>query len=391
MIFGRFTVPLRSLIPVLAAIALFGAGCAPSRPNIGWQFNTPLPSGDQALGPGNDPAAQPAGVLRFSPWFVNDPDANDIRALNFLAPVGWNASGSVVWLHEWRVMAYLQTVVSDPTSGLTIDWLPIQNFIWFEPIAGLPPPPIGGNYQGNAYVPPATDPVQFVADFWMPNVLSHLQGATLVSVDQVPAVAEEFVTQFGGPATAQAFRMRYSYLQDGQPWEEDVSFAWLVTAGNLPTLWYVNFAHSVRAPQGVLDANRGVISTVVASRSTTAEWEGVYRLMNQLFTQRIQNQLDSTAELGRLMQQHREESRALQQQVTEERLASQERIAELRRNTLAGVENLVNPFDQSIVQLPSDWNRYWVNQDGEYVVSDRADFDPNTIEPGVWQILTRQP
>jgi hypothetical protein len=99
-----------------------------------------------------------------------------------------------------------------------------------------------------------------------------------------------------------------------------------------------------------------------------------------------------TAAFGRQLQQYRAETQALQQQVTQERLASQDRIAELRRDSLGGVQNLVNPFDQTIVQMPADWNTYWVNQRGEYIVADRPDFDPNQLpQLGAWERLTPRP
>jgi hypothetical protein len=386
---------MNSRFIALALVATVLVACAPARPNIGWQFTTPLPSGDIGLSPTAPPIGQPtdASQIRFSPWFVTDPMAEDVTAMTFLAPVGWEASGSVVWLPEWRRLAFLQTRINDPQTGLTIEWLPAQDFIWFDPPAGLPPPPIGGNYQGKAYVPPATDPAQFVADFWMPNMLAHLRGAQLTRVDQVPIVADEFVRQFGGPASAQAFRLRYEFDQAGQRWEEDVFFAWLFAANQPPVLWYVNFAYSVRAPKGVIDANQGLVSTVVASRTTTPQWEAVYRLVGQLFTQGIQQQMADTAAFGRQLQQFRAETQALQDQVVQERQAAQDRIADVRRDSLGGVQNLVNPFDQTVVQMPADWNHYWVSQQGEYIVSDQVNFDPNQDpqQAGAWQRLTPQP
>ncbi len=54
---------------------------------------------------------------------------------------------SVQWWPEWHRLAFLKTRIVDPNSGLTIEWLPTQDFIWFDPLPGLPQPPIGGNYR----------------------------------------------------------------------------------------------------------------------------------------------------------------------------------------------------------------------------------------------------
>lgn len=310
--------------------------------------------------PGQTATLPPAGggnVFVFEPWEVKDPMAEGVVAMRFLVPKGWQASGNVVWLPQWERVAHLQTTVTDPGTGITVDWLPIQDFIWFEAPAGLPAPPIGSNYQGKAYVPPVTDAAQFVSDFWLPNSLSHLNGATLVSTTQVPAIADEFKLQFGGPADAAAYRLRYA----------------------------------TRAPKGVLDANAGTISTILASRTTTAEWEGVYRLVVKLFVQGIQQQMADTAAFGRLLAEHRAESQALQEQVTQERQASQDRIAEFRQEILAGVQSYLDPVTNTYVQLPVGWNTYWVNESGQILVSEQPGLPPTETYGGGWQQLQPRP
>lgn len=133
-----------------------------------------------------------------------------------------------------------------------------------------------------------------------------------------------------------------------------------------------------------------MISTVVASRTSTPEWEAIYRLVQRLFTEGIQQQMADTAAFGRTLAQFRAETAALQEQVTQERLASQDRVADLRRETLGGVETYVDPVNRRLVQLPVGWNEYWVNQQGEYLTSDQAGFDPSTVYNGNWQRLDRR-
>lgn len=391
---------MRALGLVLVALLVAACGGAPgssfsivlaSAPPQTMPPAGELPTlGPQPGGPGlptfvpGQPAPVAGGFQRFDAWHVTDPQTTDIVALRFLAPTGWQASGQVVWMPFWSRLAELQTRVTDPATGLAVEWLPVQDFIWFEPPAGLEAP-VGSNYQGKAYVPPITDPAQFVSSFWMPGQLAHLQNARLASVVQVPAIANEFLTQFGGPGEAYAYRLRYEYEQNGQPWEEDVSFALLFSPGQQVLSWYVNFAATARAPRGELDRQSGTISTILASRTTTPEWEGTFRLTQQLFQQGLAQQMADTVAFGQLLAQHRAESGALQQQVVAERQASQDRIAQLRGETLTGIGTFVDPVSGNQVQLPAGWNSYWVNQRGEYVVADTT-FDP-TSNGGGWQQL----
>jgi hypothetical protein len=329
---------------------------------------------------------QPAQSLVFDPYVVVDPMAGGVPALAVLVPQGWQANAGVQWLPEWIRAAFLQTQVFDPATGIQIDWLPIQDFMYFPPPGGFQVP-VGGNYQGKAYVPPITDPAQFVSQMWAPSTLPELQSATLVDVQEVPQIAQEFLSGFGGPGEAHAYRMRYQYQQGGQAWEEDLHFALLFSGDQNLTSWYVNFAYTVRAPAGLIDANAGVISTIVASRTTTPQWEATYRMVQRLFTQGIQQQMADTVAFGKALEAYRNEINALQQQVTAERQASEDRMAELRGQTLEGVQSYSDPVNGGLVQLPVGWDEYWVNEQGEYLASDVPGFDPNTMNDGVWQQL----
>lgn len=381
---------LRRAIAV-ALVAILAVACDSSKSSnepAGSDDPSATTGGPGATNSGGGSTAQPIeGVgARLFPIAIIDPAAENRVAFTFLAPDGWSYEGAVRWLPEWVRTAFLQTRVSDPVSGVTVEWLPIQDFIWFEAPAGFEAP-IGGNYQGKMYVPPVTDPAQFVNDFWLPNVLAHLQGATLVSVTNVPQIAEEFRVGFGGPADAGAWRLRYEYDLNGARWEEDVSFALLWSGTTEITRWYANFAWTVRGPKGTLEPAAGLTSTIYASRASTPEWESIYRLVQQLFNQGQQQQMNDTAAFGRTLAAHRAETQALQAQVVAERQASQDRIAEIRRETLGGVATYTDPFTAAPIQLPLGYNTYWVNERGEYLISDQAGFNPNSLNAGTFQQL----
>lgn len=376
------------LLGVLVAVVV-GCGGGSSTPpdDAATGFDLPAANGIAGNGGGGGGGGGiPDDTVRFYRIGITDPAADNVEAFAFLLPEGWSYQGNVQWMPAFSRIAFLQTTLTDPVTSTTIDWLPIQDFIWFQAPEGLSAP-LGGNYQGQVYLPPITDPATFVSQFWMPNVLPHLAGASLVDIQGVPAVAQEFLVGFGGPADAAAYRLRYEYQRDGQIWEEDVHLALLFAGTPELTSWYVNFAHTTRAPKGQLDANAGLISTIVASRISSPQWEGMYRVVQQLFLQGIQQQLNDTAALGRTLADHRAESQALQQQVIAERQASQDRIADLRGETLAGVQTYTDPVNGGFVQLPIGFDEYWVNDRGEYLSSSQAGFDPNTLNAGTWQRL----
>ncbi|MDP2326086.1 MAG: hypothetical protein Q8N51_18950, partial [Gammaproteobacteria bacterium] len=95
-----------------------------------------------------------------------------------------------------------------------------------------------------------------------------------------------------------------------------------------------------------------------------------------------------TVAFGRLLAQYRAESQALQAQVTADRAASQDRIAESRGQSLSGITTYADPNTGLLVQLPSTWDQYWVNDQGEYIAVNQPGFDPNTLNDGFWVPLS---
>lgn len=349
---------------------------------------TPLPDPVPGGGPGTDAAAN--GVV-FTPYSFNDPMARGITAFSILVPRDWRVTGSIQWRPLFARAAQVQTHVEAPGLGVTLDWLPIEDFIYLQAPPGLSAP-IGGNYQGKVFVPPITDPVQFVQSFWMPGVLAELQGAQVESVTPRPDIADVFLRQAGGQGAAFAYRIRYSYDLNAQPWERDVSFT-LHFVGDASTVasWFVYGAHTEAAPAGQLDQYHPLLSTVMASRTTTPEWEATQTLVAKLFYQGLRQEIANEAAFGQLLTQYEQQTAQLQQQVIADRQASEDHNAEVFRETLGGVQAYDDPVNGRPVELPLGYQTYWVNEKGEYLAADQASFDPNTLNDGTWQRLTPRP
>lgn len=140
-------------------------------------FDTPRPQPPStAFGSPMNGARPP---VRFTPQTIVDPSAGGVPAIAFLLPDGWQAQGGVQWLPEWSRVAHLATTIFDPSTGLTIDWLPVQDFIWFQPPGGLSAP-IGGNYQGKAFVPQAQVAAERQAS---QDRIADLRGQALQGID----------------------------------------------------------------------------------------------------------------------------------------------------------------------------------------------------------------
>jgi hypothetical protein len=184
--------------------------------------------------------------------------------------------------------------------------------------------------------------------------------------------------------------LRYEFTRDGRPWEEEVTFGLLFASFNPGTVtWYVNFATSSRAPRGQLQEVGPVLASIVASGQSTPEWVASYRVVKQLFTQGLRQALADSIAFGRKLREHQADIARIRDEVAAERAASQERIAFHRGEALAGVETYRDPVNSQAVSLPAGWNDYWVNDRGEYLLSNQAGMDPNHGSDVRWQRMDR--
>jgi hypothetical protein len=328
-----------------------------------------------------------SGTVKFSRGVVRDPAAENREAFVFPLPDGWQSEGQIVWQHDRSILTNILVKVSDPKTGTAIEYLPCENFIWFPPMYSIQP---GQNYQGKIYLSPVTDPAQFIQVFWSPQSLSHLRGLRPVRVQELPGLSAEFLRQFGGPGEAHAYRLRYEYDRQGQRWEEDVQLGLLFAGSQQLMSWYVNYAVAVRAPKGQLDRQMPIISAVLGNAKSPPEWAAYRQIVLRHFYQGQNQQIRDTAAFAQKASQYRAEMDEIRRQVVEDRMASQDRIAGYRREILGGVETYQDPYQNERVELPAGYKDYWVNDRGEYLMSEQTGFDPNQGTTANWKRLERK-
>jgi hypothetical protein len=58
---------------------------------------------------------------------------------------------------------------------------------------------------------------------------------------------------------------------------------------------------------------------------------------------------------------------------------------------MRGVDEYRDPVAGSNVELPSGYNKAWVNGQGEYIVTDSVNYNPNVDLGGDWTELKKSP
>jgi len=352
----------------------------------------PTPLAREAAKPGSQalPTSAASGPgVRFTRLSVKDPGINNIEAVSFLIPAGWKAEGGVQWFPDFSVLANLLMKVTDPQTGATIEFLPIQNFTWLTQMV-VPMNP-GTNYLGNILYQPVTDLAQFIQIFYVSGALRQLQNARIVSSEDLPKVAALVAQTHGGPCTAKSGRIRYEYQAGGQPWEEDVYVTLVYTPMQQMTLWSVTSAYAFRAPKGQLNRLTPVMNTSINSQRLNPDWYGGYMYVQKLFLDRMNQGIRNARAISETITRNSEEIRRMFDDSYRQRCESQDRISRSFSEYIRGVETYRNPYEDRPIQLPSGYANAWVNRSGEYILSPQAGFDPNIGSNIEWRCLEKNP
>lgn len=347
----------------------------------------PAPANPLAGKPGPQPAG-PAqqGTLKFTRLSVKDPGINNIEAVSFLVPEGWQTQGGIQWFPDYSILANLLMTISDPQTGAQIQYLPIQNLTWIEhPVM---PMEEGTNYMGNIVHRPMNDIPAIIQTFYSQQILPQLANLQPVSVVPLTTIEKQVDQAWQGQGKATAAKVRYEFEHQGQPWEEEV----FMTVVNTPpatqygiTAWYISSAYSFRAPKGVLDRLEPVMTSVVSTSRLSQDWYGGYMYVQKLFANRMNQGIKDAAALSATITKNADEIRQMYADSYKEREESQDRISESWGEVIKGVETYKNPYEDRPVELPAGYNDAWVNAQGEYIMSGQAGFDPNVGSTVEWR------
>lgn len=333
--------------------------------------------------------------IRFKKISIQDqPNMIGGEAFSFLAPVDWQVDGGIVWRAHPVMPAAVAMRVQNPKGLEQLETFPTVGFSWggMLPITGFPQ---GSFYLGNEVQPPVRDAIAFVKERLLPRTRGNV-SPTIVKTEALPKLAEaarqaEPATMGGPQMIFTAGRVRIEYAVNGQPVEED--FYCVLNSIAMPnanmTLQVADKLSGLRAAKGKLDEATKVFETMIHSTRINLDWFNKYSQLVQVLTQAQMNQIRAAGELSRYISRTSSEISDMMRQSYEQRQASQDRINKNWSQSMRGVDEYRDPVAGRPVELPSGYQNAWANGNGEYIVTDSVNFNPNVALQGNWQKLER--
>jgi hypothetical protein len=331
-----------------------------------------------------------------------------VVALRFLAPTDWQIEGGVRWNLPLQCQAELATVhvrASAPDGALAFEILPARVWRWWDDPAEVEYWRMSAGPGNQCAIAPPMGAADFLAQSLPGTFRPPFQ---VIGVEPLPEMAAalaaeaEQLAALNTPFQTDAARLRVRY-------DDGASEEWL-TAGVLQmamqamssgaamqgrmamTTQYISSASRVfglRAPAGRLDQHERLFATMVASVQVNPAWDAA---LNRLALNLAQIQIESAAERSRIWSEAAAEVSRIRMDAWKSQQTSQDRIAQAWSQTMRGVETFAEPGDAVTVELQSGFDNAWSNGVGEYVLSDRPSFNPNTVFTNQnWTRMERRP
>jgi hypothetical protein len=327
-------------------------------------------------------------TLRLRRLSVTDPMMGGDEAFSMLVPADWRVEGGVVWRPELATLAYTAMRIASPRGPDQLEVLPNIPFTWNEAgYWGFGP---GSLYLGMYVQQPIWDAQQYVQAVVLPQFRQGL-GARIVGRQELPDIARitaAAVQEPGAQKRVIAERVRIEYVEGDRPIEEDIYCILVFTQTPMApgiTMWGTDRLLGFRAEKGKLDAQAPLLLAMTSSVRINPAWMSKYLQVQQMWVQNQMQAIRSAGELSRYLARTSDEISDMSMRAWEERQASQDRMSREFSEYIRGVETYDDPVAGRDVQLPSAYNEAWVSANGEYILSNDPNFNPNVGSNQSWE------
>jgi hypothetical protein len=369
-----------------------------------------------AQGQKNSSASAPPGVPQAHVLRMKMVTAVDrygfekpLTAVSVLVPAEWQSQGGTTWNIKDKCNTIQTTLKATGPDGRGIEFFPMMSWVWADdprPLQAI----AAQTAQFGAH-PCDVAPPMSASEFLRRNLNRYRPAAQLVGIEPAPKLlaalqqqasqGEKMAVQYNlrQRIRPDAARARVRYNADGKALEEWI-FVATVTTGTLGPSYnaqtmqmgqaytYNNVAYitGARAPQGQLDQNEKFFELVTGTYKINPAWQAKVSGQAQA-AQAIE--LKGVRDRAAIVSKNADDIRNIQRESYENSQRAQDEMSIRRSQAMLGVETFRDPSTGETVDLSNQYGQAWVNNRGEYLLSDQPGFDPATTFKEDWKPLQR--
>ena len=305
------------------------------------------------------------------------------RAFWFLKPKGWLMTGGVFNVDPLQVNGPGNTlspkndlsVKKDEAGTVMFRWAPV----WFYAdlsMAGVGASafPVGSYYRG-MMVKPKPTPKSHLLEL-LSTTRPGISDCQVIAEDRMPEVLEAYektnqqlnqgMVQMGlRPNAYDALALLVEYAEHGQRFREAMITV-LVDARASAFSWSNERTIMMRAPVAEYDLWKPVLDVIRASDHMNPAWVAAVNRQVAVRTKMVQ---DTDRYINRVANE-----------IVENRRKTHAESRHEQWLFISGREEYKNPFTGEIERDSSSFRHRWVNNQGDVILTDHNDFDPNQTE-----------
>ncbi len=351
-----------------------------------------LPAGDEAN----------ADVLRFKKFTYVDQQGTGLEAFSFLMPSDWKFEGGIQWILDNPAMPSVTAFkILNPGGKEQFEVFPNQCFFWTNNPQLLNMFPPGSRYFGSIVMQPLSAQ-RALRNIILPEQRNGFPALKIIKDENVPELPKALgvgnQAQGIGTSGSTGAKLRVSYIKDDVTIEEE--FYAVVEPYSFPvqsmygtyynTIWYVDYIFSFKAEKGKLESNTKIFQAITASFKLNPQWYAKYSNVIEYMAQQKITQIKSIGEFSRMLSR-------MSDQVSEEKMQQfnargdvYDEVSQKFSDNTLGIDRYFDPHEGKEVELPGGYNHAWSNNNGEYIMSDNPNFNPNVGSNLHWEPMKRK-
>jgi hypothetical protein len=311
-----------------------------------------------------------------------------------LVPTDWQSQGSTTWNLKDKCNTIQTSLRASGPDGRTFEVFPAYTWSWADDPTFLRQ--IAAQQARSGTHACDVMPAMGAADYLKQNLGKIRPNAKLAAIEPAPQLMQLLQDQARKAEQSAAqvrlqerirpdvIKARVKYNLNGQPVEEWIIVATISTG----TAGLKGFSYNCRAtlvaeraPEGKLDSSERFFDLINSTYRVDQTWQGRVT-QNALAIQKIRAK--GASDRAKIVSKNAEDIRNIQRESYENQQRGQDQSSTQFSQYIRGTETYQNPNTGEKVDLDSKYGNAWVNNRGEYLLSDQAGFDPNTVSQESW-------
>lgn len=338
-------------------------------------------------------------IMRFKKFSYIDIQGTGLEAFNFLKPSDWQFDGGITWILDNPAMPSVTAFrVFNPQGKAQFEVFPNHCFFWTNNLQLLGMFPPGSRYFGSVVKQPLSAQ-KALRNIILPEQRSRFQDLKVIKDEDVPELPKALgAGQQPGSSGATGAKLRVSYSVNGVAMEEE--FYAVVESYSFPvqsmygtfynTIWYIDYIFSFRAEKGKLESNTKVFQTITSSFKLNPQWYAKYSNVIEYMARQKITQIQSIGEFSRMLSSMSDKISRENMELFEARGDVYDKVSQKFSDNTLGIDRYSDPHSGGEVELPSGYNHAWCNNNGEYILIDNPNFNPNENSNLHWVLMEKK-